>query len=221
MLATNELVLSYERLVHSIVNKYGSNYNYEDLYQVGMNKLVEMVPKYDPSIGVKFSTFVYKHVLGEILKYIREDKNIHVSRDIIALSRKLQIASDHFYKNFGYMPTTEQLSKIVDIEESKVVQVLSINQNTESLDKTYDYNDSNITLEDKIAVEEKITKEDLISLKDALNELDNEDRNLIYKRYFEDRTQTEIAKEMNISQVKVYRMEKKILGELNDMMSAA
>ena len=74
---------------------------------------------------------------------------------------------------------------------------------------------------DKIYVEESISNEDLISLKDALKELKEEDRKLIYERYFEDKTQTEIAKEMNISQVKVYRMERKILDELNDMMKVA
>ncbi len=215
----NEYELLYEKLVLSIVKKYGSNYNKEDLYQVGMKRINEIIKKYDPSIGVKFSTYAYKHVLGEILKYIREDKNIHISRDIITLMRKINIASDHYYKSFGKNPNTSELSKILNEDENKIIKVLSINQNTESLDQVYD--EDNMTLADKIYVEESISNEDLISLKDALKELKEEDRKLIYERYFEDKTQTEIAKEMNISQVKVYRMERKILDELNDMMKVA
>lgn len=217
---TDELIVSYERLVLSIVNKYASNYNREDLYQVGMEKLNEIAPNFDPSLGVKFSTYAYRHILGEILRYIREDKNVHISRDIISLSRKIQIANEEFYKNFGYMPSTLELSNILGIEENKIINALSINQKTESLDMPCS-EDENITLADKISTEEKISKEDLISLKDALGQLNVDDRNLIYQRYFEDKTQTQIAKEMNISQVKVYRMERKILDELGDMMKAA
>ena len=214
---TNEVVMEYEKLVLSIVNKYASNYNREDLYQIGMNTLVSIAPKYDTASGVKFSTYAYKYILGEILKYLREDKNIHISREVISLSRKIKIATDHFYKTFGYMPTTTELSKITSIEEEKIIEVLGINQNTESLDKTYD---DGLTLFDKVSSTDKVSKDDLISLKYALSELSKEDRNLIYQRYYEEKTQTEIANEMNISQVKVYRMERKILDELNSKIAA-
>lgn len=215
-----KLVLSCEKLVLSIVNKYASNYNREDLYQVGMEKLENIVSKYDPNLGVKFSTYAYDHILGAILDYIRKDKNLHISRDVISLTRKINIASDHYYKSFGHNPSTQELSKILGVDENKIIRTLNIDQNTESLEKTYD-EDENITLADKIYVKESVEKEDLISLKYALKELNENDRNLIYQRYFEDKTQTEIAKEMNISQVKVYRMERKILDELNDMMRVA
>ena len=215
-----EYELLYEKLVLSIVNKYGSNYNKEDLYQVGMKNISEIIEKFDPSLGVKFSTYAYKHVLGEVLKYIREDKNIHISRDVISLARKIGIANEDFYKTHGYMPSTEELSKILDVDENKIIYVLGINQNTESLYQSYE-EEEGITLEDKVYIEEPVSKDDLISLKDALSELDSDDRELIYQRYFEDKTQTQIAKEMNISQVKVYRMERKILDELGDMIKAA
>ena len=213
----NELIMQYEKLVLSIVNKYASNYNREDLYQVGMNTLVSIAPKYDENSGVKFSTYAYKYILGEILKYLRDDKNIHVSREFISLNRKINVAIDHFYKTFGYVPTTKELSKITSIEEDKIMEVLSVNQNTESLDKTYD---DGLTLFDKVSSIDKVSKDDLISLKYALSELSAEDRDLIYQRYYEEKTQTEIANEMNISQVKVYRMERKILDELNSKISA-
>ncbi len=218
---TDELVKDYEKLVLSIVNKYASNYNSEDLYQVGINKLIEMSEKYDPNMGVKFSTYVYKHVLGEILKYIREDKNIRVSRDIITLNRKIKSISDEFYLSVGRYPDVLEISNLVGESPRKIEEVLNTYQYTESLDKEIELNDSSVTLKDIVSMDEKVDKLDLISLRDALSNLSNEDRDLIYQRYYEDKTQTEIAKEMNISQVKVYRMERKILDELQEEMRAA
>lgn len=217
---TNDLILSYERLVLSIVNKYANNYNRDDLYQVAMKKLKEVALNFNPDLGVKFSSYAYKHILGEILDYIRKDRSIHISREIITISSKIKIASEHFYKSFGRNPNTLELSKILKIDEDKIVNVLNTNLNIDSLEKSID-EESNVTLADKIYKEDKISKDDLISLKDALNELSNNDRKLIYERYFEDKTQTEIAKEMNLSQVKVYRMERKILDELNSKMKVA
>lgn len=217
---TNELIKDYEKLVLSIVNKYASNYNREDLYQVGINKLIDMSEKYDSSMGVKFSTYVYKHILGEILKYIREDKNIRVSRDIITLNRKIKNISDEFYLSVGRYPDVLEISNLVGESPKKIEEVLNTYQYTESLDKEIELNDSSVTLKDIVSIDEKVDKLDLISLRDALSNLSSEDRNLIYQRYYEDKTQTEIAKEMNISQVKVYRMERKILDELQAEMKA-
>lgn len=210
----NEFVLMYEKLVLSIVNKYANNYNREDLYQVGMKKLNEIVPKFDESLGIKFSTYAYRHILGEILDYLRKDRSVQISREIISISRKINTKKEQFYLKFGKYPSTSELSSILNISEEKIINAMNVNQNIESLDRTYD-DDDNLTLQDKIYVRENICKEDLICLRDALSSLNESDRKLIYQRYFEDMTQTQIAKQMNISQVKVYRMEKKILDDLN------
>ena len=168
---TNELIKDYEKLVISIVNKYASNYNREDLYQVGINKLIQMSKSYDSSIGVKFSTYAYKHILGEILKYIREDKNIKVSRDIITLNRKIKKISDEFYLNIGRYPNVLEISELVGESPKKIEDVLNTYQYTESLDKEVDLNDSTVTLKDIVSTDEKIDKLDLISLRDALSNL--------------------------------------------------
>jgi RNA polymerase sporulation-specific sigma factor len=216
-----ELLKDCEKLVFSIVNKYACNYNKEDLYQVGINKVVEMSKKFDPSMGVKFSTYVYKHVLGEILKYIRDDKNLKVSRDIISLNRKIKNVSDEFYSSIGRYPNVLELSNLVGESPNKIEEVLCTYQNTESLDKNIELDDGSVTLSDRIYEDEKIDKLDLISLKEALSNLNEEARYLIYQRYYEGKTQTEIAKETNQTQVKVYRMERKILDELANYMKVA
>lgn len=217
---TDELVIKYDSLIMSIVNKFAQNYNREDLYQVGRNALLKASLKYDENANVKFSTFSYKYILGEILKYIREDKNLHVSRDMIRLNRNIKIAEERYYMSYGKYPSSYELSLLLKENENKIKEVLNLCQNTDSLDEKNDYGDNELSLYDVTYDKDKVDSIDLISLKYALSELSKEDRNLIYQRYFEDKTQTEIAEKMNISQVKVYRMEKKILDELNSKMCA-
>lgn len=217
---TDELVIKYDSLIMSIVNKFAQNYNREDLYQVGRNALLKASLKYDENANVKFSTFSYKYILGEILKYIREDKNLHVSRDMIRLNRNIKVAEERYYMSYGKYPSSYELSLLLKENENKIKEVLNLCQNTDSLDEKNDYGDNELSLYDVTYDKDKVDSIDLISLKYALSELSEEDRNLIYQRYFEDKTQTEIAEKMNISQVKVYRMEKKILDELNSKMCA-
>lgn len=217
---TDELVIKYDSLIMSIVNKFAQNYNREDLYQVGRNALLKASLKYDENANVKFSTFSYKYILGEILKYIREDKNLHVSRDMIRLNRNIKVAEERYYMSYGKYPSSYELSLLLKENENKIKEVLNLCQNTDSLDEKNDYGDNELSLYDVTYDKDKVDSIDLISLKYALNELKEEDRDLIYQRYFEDKTQTEIAEKMNISQVKVYRMEKKILDELNSKMCA-
>ena len=217
---TDELVIKYDSLIMSIVNKFAQNYNREDLYQVGRNALLKASLKYDENANVKFSTFSYKYILGEILKYIREDKNLHVSRDMIRLNRNIKVAEERYYMSYGKYPSSYELSLLLKENENKIKEVLNLCQNTYSLDEKNDYGDNELSLYDVTYDKDKVDSIDLIYLKYALSELSKEDRDLIYQRYFEDKTQTEIAEKMNISQVKVYRMEKKILDELNSKMCA-
>lgn len=101
---TNEIVLQQEKKVSFIVNKYASNYNREDLMQAGKIGIVKAANNFDPSIGVKFSSFCEKYILGEVLKYLREDKNIKISRDTYKLKRKIDIAREHYFKSKGEYP---------------------------------------------------------------------------------------------------------------------
>lgn len=215
---TNEMVVLLETKVSYIVNKYAQNYNKEDLLQAGKMGIVKASQNYDESVGVKFSTFCEKYILGEILKYIREDKNIRVSRDFIKIKKKIDIAKEHFFMKTGSIPSIEELSKLINEDEDKIKEVLGFDQNVRSIDINID-NDSDLTLAD-IVKEKEIDKIDIISLNDALNDLNEEDRMIIEERYYNGKTQTELASELNISQVKVYRMERRILDDLNDKLAA-
>lgn len=203
-----------EKLVYSIISKYANNSNREDLFQVGMMGAIIAYNKYDKSIGVKYSTYAYKYILGEVLKYLREDRSIHISRDIINDYKKILIGRDYIYKEYGYVDN-KKLSKILNISEERINEVLNYNETTISINKLIG---EDITLEDTIK-DNKLDLNELISLKEALGDLNNEEKRLIYERYYNDLTQTEIAKRDNISQVKVYRLERKILDKLKDKMT--
>lgn len=216
----NEFLELNKNLVFSIVNKYASNYNKEDLYQVGMMAVIRASEMYDNERNVKFSTFAYKYILGEILKYIREDKGVKLSRDIIKLYKKIISLKNQMYLTCGRYITDEEVSELLNVNVSKINEVMKLCSGVESLDSVISSDDKDLTLMDTIKDENNLSKEDLISLKDALRNLNKEDQMLIYQRYYEGKSQTEIAKEKNISQVKVYRLERKILDDLSDKLCA-
>lgn len=216
----NEFLELNKNLVFSIVNKYASNYNKEDLYQVGMMAVIRASEMYDNERNVKFSTFAYKYILGEILKYIREDKGVKLSRDIIKLYKKIISLKNQMYLTCGRYITDEEVSELLNVSVSKINEVMKLCSGVESLDSVISSDDKDLTLMDTIKDENNLAKEDLISLKDALRNLNKEDQMLIYQRYYEGKSQTEIAKEKNISQVKVYRLERKILDDLSDKLCA-
>ena len=216
----NEFLELNKNLVFSIVNKYASNYNKEDLYQVGMMAVIRASEMYDNERNVKFSTFAYKYILGEILKYIREDKGVKISRDIIKLYKKIISLKNQMYLTCGRYITDEEVSELLNVSVSKINEVMKLCSGVESLDSVISSDDKDLTLMDTIKDENNLSKEDLISLKDALRNLNKEDQMLIYQRYYEGKSQTEIAKEKNISQVKVYRLERKILDDLSDKLCA-
>lgn len=203
-----------EKLVYSVISKYSNIYNKEDLFQVGMMGAIMAYQKYDESLGVKYSTYAYKYILGEVLKYLREDRNIRVSRDIINDYKKIMIGRDYIYKEYGRVEDSK-LCKILGISEERLNEVLKYNDNVVSLNKPIG---EEITLEDTIK-DNSMDLNDRVALETAFNELDTEEKRLIYERYYNNLTQTEIAKKNNTSQVKVYRLERKILDKLKDKMS--
>ena len=198
---TNEFIEENKKLVYSIVNKYSNDYNREDLYQVGLNALLIASNSFDKTRNIKFTTYAYKYILGEILKYLREDKNIKCSRDIIKLNKRIIELKNQYYLSYGKTISDKELCKILSIDEYKIQEI----ENACKMNKEID---------DNIVKKESISKDDLIILKDALENLDDDEKRFIYDRYYLNKTQTELAKDNNSNQVKIYRYEKKILDKL-------
>lgn len=205
-----------KKLVYSIISKYSTPETRDDLFQVGMVGALKAYQKYNEEAGVKYSTFAYKYILGEVLKFLRENRLIKLNRDVISDYKKINYAKEYIYKTYGKV-SDEKLSKILNISIERINEVNIYNNKVESLNKTI-IPSEDLILEDVIP-EKSMNIEDSISLKDAINSLDKDEQRLIYDRYFNELTQTDIAKENNITQVKVYRLERKILNKLKDKMT--
>lgn len=204
-------ILEYENLVWSIVSKYGGYFDKDDLYQVGMIALMNACQNFDDSKGVKFSTYAYKYIFGEVYKYVQESRSIRVSRDMIRLSRSIERGRDVLRQSLMREPSDFELSVFLEIDEEKIVEANKTGEMVKSLDSmTCD----DMNLYDHLGCEEKQLTSEVLDLKTELASLDMEEQKLIYSRYFMDLTQQEVSQDLGISQVQVSRKESKILNKL-------
>lgn len=204
-------ILEYENLVWSIVSKYGGYFDKDDLYQVGMMGLMGAYRNFDASRGVKFSTYAYQYVFGEVHKYVEESRSIRVSRDMIKLSRSIERGRDVLRQTLLREPSDFELSLFLEIDETKIEDANKIGEMVKSLDSM---TNDDMNLYDHLGCEEKQLTSEVLDLKTELASLDQEEQRLIYSRYFMDLTQQEVSKDLGISQVQVSRKESKALNKL-------
>lgn len=199
-------------LVHLCANRFrGRGIEYEDLYGAGCIGLLKAAKGFDDERGVKFSTYAVPVILGEIKRLFRDGGAIKVSRSIKELSLRVTREREKFMVLQGREPSISELSTIVESDEDSVIEALNVSlppiSLTETLDETKGETDIPVDAPDtEIA--------DLISLKQVMHELDAKDRQLIYLRYFSNKTQTETAKALDMTQVQVSRREKKLLLQM-------
>lgn len=220
--ARDRLVMDNVGLIWSIVRRFqGRGYEMEDLFQIGSIGLIKAIDKFDMSYDVKFSTYAVPMITGEIKRFLRDDGMIKVSRSIKEMGAKVKQARESLSCCLGREPTIEEIAKDVGASREEVAASIEAGAEVESLYKTINKNDeSSIYLIDKIE-EESQAQEHLLNqmvLKELLTTLGDKERELIVRRYFENQTQTQIAQALNISQVQVSRMEKKILKQLRERM---
>ena len=207
-------------LIWSIVKRfYGRGYDPEDLYQIGAIGLLKCIDNFDFSYDVKFSTYAVPMITGEIKRFLRDDGMIKVSRSLKELSYRAYLAKEEMKERLNREPTVEELAEKLEVEKEELALALESGGEVESLHKPIYQKDGNeIQLMDKL--EEKEEQEEKILnhmlLQQLLEQLKKEERQLIYMRYFANKTQSEIGKTMGISQVQVSRLEKKILGYLRE-----
>ena len=199
----NKLIYENENLIYYFVNKYKNQINKEDLYQVGVIGIINAYKNYKKENGVKFSTYAYTYIMGEIKKYIREDKTIKISKDFNSLRYKINNAKILLSQKLMREVTTQDLVTYLDIDEYTLNLVMNSNNSIKSLDNQVSNNTDSLCLYDVIPDKSKVNIDDLIALKTELEKLNNYDKKLINYRYFEDKTQSEVAQIFGISQVKV------------------
>lgn len=205
-----DLVVNNQNLIYSIASKFKGDL--EDLFQVGCIGLINAYKNYDPSYPNKFTTYAYPYIYGEIYQYILKNRNIKISNDTIKLNSAINKAHDFLTQKYRREPTDLELSSFLEIPIYKIEETRNL-MNISSLDE--EYNEAN--LYNFIGFEDQ-NKDDLILLRDALEKLNAEERELIIKRYFYNMTQSEIAKQNGVNQVKVSREEGKVLTKLRSYM---
>ena len=211
-----EQLLEYENLVYSIINKY-SGFDRDDLYQVGIMGLVQAYKNYKSSFNVKFSSYAYYYILGEVTKYIRENKSIRVSKDILKLKSLIDKTKSLMMQRLGREPTISEVSLYLEIDEEKVSDVLCSVCDVKSLDYVYDEDGNEMYA--SLGVYDNNMDLDFINLRDVVDGLSDDEKELIISRYFDDMTQCEVSEKLGISQVQVSRKENKILEKLKNKIS--
>lgn len=213
-LAQSKLVESNLGLVWSIVKRFSNRgYEGEDLFQIGCIGLLKAIKKFDDKFGVKFSTYAVPMIMGEIKRFIRDDGVIKVSRNLKEISNKVRITKEVMAKELGREPTLGEISERLSVGMEDIVMALEASIAPESLHGTlYEGDSGNITLMDRVSEQaEDIEVEDKIALKQVLQSLEPRDRQIIVLRYFKEKTQSQVASMLGISQVQVSRVEKRIL----------
>lgn len=214
----DQLVMDNVGLIWSIVRRFtGRGYEMEDLFQIGSIGLIKAIDKFDTGFDVKFSTYAVPMITGEIKRFLRDDGMIKVSRSIKEMGIRVRAAREEMTYSLGREPTIEEIARHLDTSREEVAASLEAGAEVESLYRPAGNGDDNTTfLMDRLE-EENNDHEELLNrmvLKELMEGLNEEQREIIVRRYFYNQTQTQIAKELGISQVQVSRLEKRILKEM-------
>lgn len=198
-----EVVNDCEKMIYKMAYKYSKYYNIEDLYQSGMIGLIKAYKKYDKSSLCKFSSYAYKYILGEMIDFIKKDRNIIVSDEIFDIYKKYLKVKDLLFNKYEREVSIQEISKFMEIDESKLLNII------ESVAFTYEINfeysdDDRDRLDNKILIENEIS------------DLDNFSKSLIKYRYYEGLSQSETASMLGVSQANVSRSEKLILCKMRN-----
>lgn len=205
-------------LVHACAKRFkGRGIEYDDLFSAGCVGLLKAINNFDWDRGIKLSTYAVPVILGEIKQLFRDSGTVKVSRSLKELSLKASKISDEYLRQHGEEITVNKLAEILETEPDRVVQALNASRIPVSLNNLDRDGDEYVTDIPVDSVEERLSE--IISLRQAVKDLEEEDKKLIILRYYKHMTQTQTAKVLNITQVQVSRREKKILANLRNSLA--
>lgn len=216
-----KLVEENQGLIWNIARRFlGRGYDKEDLYQIGCMGFIKSIRRFDASFEVKLSTYAVPYILGEIKKFLRDDGPVKVSRSLKELYAKInELKRD--YEKKGQEISLMQISKILRLPKEEIIMAIESAQNVESIESnTYsnDKSDKSISIIDTLSTEidEATTITNKITIQNLIKKLNDREKEIILLRFYKDKTQSEVAKIVGISQVQVSRIEKKILKNMKD-----
>ncbi|HEY3425219.1 MAG TPA: SigF/SigG family RNA polymerase sporulation sigma factor [Negativicutes bacterium] len=221
-----ETILEHNiNLVRSIVHRFTNRgYEWDDLFQIGCIGLIKAIERFDINFGVKFSTYAVPMIIGEIRRFIRDDNPVKVSRPIKELAYRVHRTQEKLQGILGREPTITEISKELALAPQEIVSALEAVQAPTSLyDHAFHDNGDQIPLLDQIKYcdgQDNAYFEKL-ALKEILLRLPDKERIVIHLRFFEDRTQSEIAALIGLSQVQISRIEKHALKLIKEFMQTS
>ncbi len=220
--AKNTLIVENSPLIKSVIRWYkNKGIEYDDLYQLGALGFIKAIKNFDLSYDVKFSTYCVPMIVGEIKRFMRDDGAIKVSRSIKSLNIRINKYSAFFESENQRNPTIKELASHFEVEEDDIILAMNSSSMPVSLYTPLEDGDGTLELIDRVEKEsENYDIFNSIALKDIIEKLPQKDRKIILLRYFMDKTQSEIANIMNVSQVQVSRLENKILLELRKKLTS-
>lgn len=220
--AKEDIINENMGLVWSIVKRFTNRgYEAEDLFQIGSIGLLKCIDKFNLDYDVKFSTYAVPMIMGEIKRFMRDDGMIKVSRPLKEMAAKAKYARETIIQRDGKEPTINELAEAINVSAEELALAMEAGMEVESLYNTIHQGDGNpIYLIDKLEQTEVCDENmvDMIALKQIINQLNKKERQIIIMRYFHDKTQSQVAKIIGISQVQVSRIEKKVLQSIKEKL---
>ena len=218
------LIRQNNGLIWSIVKRfYGRGYEAEDLYQIGCMGFIKSIKRFDTTFEVKLSTYCVPYILGEIKRFIRDDGPIKISRSTKDLAIKIKELQKEYSKK-GKDISIEQIAKELKLSKEDIIFAMESSNTVESFEanimKDSSSDDKKISLIDRIATdknEEEVITNKLV-LQDIIEKLENKEKEVILLRFFKEKTQTEVAKILGITQVQVSRIERKTLARMKQKL---
>jgi len=214
------IIIDNNNLIYSIISKYRNYYDIDDLYQVAVMGIIKAYSNFDINSKAKFSTYAYKYILGEVLKYVSDNRSFKLSKEYLQLEKQISKARDVLTQKLMKKPSNFELSVFLEIDENIINQMEIVTKQIESLDKVIMEDGKCLTILDTISDKTCEHNIDNIYLYQELAKLDENEKRLLQSRYFLDKTQQETAQILGINQVQVSRNEKKILQKLRNNMSS-
>lgn len=215
--AKEKLISENIPLIKSIVKRFKGRLEYDDLMQLGAMGFVKAMLNFNCEYGVRFSTYAVPMISGEIKRFLRDDGAIKISRWTKTLSQRISAYVENMLRQSGREPTVDELAKHFELDAQEIVFAMDSQHYLLSLSSTAQ--DDDTELGERIADEQTLESNlDKLMLKDYIQKLPVREKKVIVLRYFRDKTQSEIAKELGVSQVQVSRIESKVLKQLKEKL---
>lgn len=219
--ARERLINCNLRLVFNLVQRFTNRgYEVEDLFQIGTIGLIKAIDKFNLAYNVKFSTYAVPMIIGEIRRFLRDDNPVKVSRSLKENAYKINKARESLTRELGREPTLQEISDFVGLSIDELITSLEAVQIPTSIHETLYQDDGDpIYVIDQLSnIKDEINWFEKIALKEIMGKLTEKEREIILMRFFQDKTQTEVANQVGLSQVQVSRIERQALKRFRVLM---